>query len=793
MALTITTDLTVITNGNDGTWTDVGGGGGSGSEPDYFVQGTGSRSRAVSGASASRGMTVDIGAGNTLDFSSGGTEEDMLVYFWIQDYTPGLTDNVATAPGLTIRISEGATNGSDYAEWDIAYSDLLAPPGTEFFRIYVLDPRAPPTRTSGTWDYNACRHFGAVLDTNATAKGQNLGIDRISYGLGRLKVTGTATDATSGFEEMVDENWRTVNDSVAIGSTGTARNGIIVNKAGINFIKGRLVIGDSSGTLATNFTGQDTIFQWEDTFYYDGTRVRSAVGYDHSGNFTGTQLDGTPYYGISLEGNATNDTDVRFGAIVGTESGRSGPTFIGSQITPTTFEADDGAVEDVLIYGTTFQFFRSINMSSNAATDDLNANTFKNCGTLDIGPVIGRNNLFINGIGGAYTFLETFRNIEGAADEALATADPTTEWTATLNGGQLTIPTASAEYLELGNGDNNTHVVVLDDDKMGSNSHYAEAIVNFPSGGASQGTLGVVINAAAPTTQDYYYFEVDLVNDQVSLIEVNSGTDTTRVGPTSFTMDEDEDYLIHLRHDGTNVEAFISGNSVADGFHTANLEVVEATHTANRRVGIRGDASTSQTGDAPRIRLFGAGPITDNLGSLIFPATASEDFEDANFINCARALSWDTTGTYTLNNLTISNSLVGAHNDSGGLVTGSFVAGSGVPANSELVGSSTVTFTADVNLTITVIDTAGDPIQTASVRIQEPEASGGAQIAQGTTNASGVFSATYNYAGDQAIEVIVRKSTSGSTRYFPEALTGTITNTGFTLSVTLRTDTIASA
>ena len=57
----------------------------------------------------------------------------------------------------------------------------------------------------------------------------------LGYGFGNIKVTGTATDATSGFQEMIDTNWNTVNDSVAIGSASTSRNGIMVNKAGITF------------------------------------------------------------------------------------------------------------------------------------------------------------------------------------------------------------------------------------------------------------------------------------------------------------------------------------------------------------------------------------------------------------------------------------------------------------------------------------------------------------------------------------------------------------------------------
>ena len=730
MALTVTTDLTVITNGNDGTWNDIGGGSGSGTEPDYFIQGTGCRSRAVSGASASRGMTVDIGAGNTLDFSTTGTEEDMLVYFWIQDYTPGLTDNVATAPGLTIRIAEGTTNGSDYAEWDIIYSDLLAPPGTEFFRVYALDPRAPPTRTSGTWDYNTCRHFGAKLDTNATAKGQNLGIDRISYGFGELTVTGTATDAGSGFAEMIEENWNTVNDSVAIGSSSTARNGILSVKNNIAFVKGKLVIGDDSGTLATTFTGQDNVFAWEDSFYYDGTRIRSMVGYDDNQNFTGRKSDGSSYYGIDLRGNGTGDTDVTFGALVGADQGRSGPTFIGSEITPTEFSADDGAVEDVNIYGTTFQFFRTLDFSSNASTDNFFGNTLKGCGTLDIGPVEARNNNFIGGIGGAYEFYETFANQEGAADEQLSTADPTTEWTDLLNGANLTISSATSRAVQLNALNTQTNVTILDDDKVGSDDHYVDCIFSNPVtfSPSNQGTMGPVI-ACDSAAQDYFYMDIDIANDQVSLIRCNTGTDTTIDGPDTFTMDTDEEYIVLLRRSGTTIEGFISGNSAADGIHTTKLSATDSAHTGttHRRVGIRGDASTSQTGTAPQISRFGAGPITDNLGQVVFPATASNDVEDANFINCSRALGFDTAGAYTLTRINLSGNLADAHNDSGGSVTGSFIEAN-VASNSENTGSSTSTFTADVATQFTVQDPDGNPVENVRVLAETADNGGGSGL-----------------------------------------------------------------
>ena len=665
MALTVTTDLTVITNGNDGTWNDIGGGGGSAAEPDYFIQGTGCRSRAVSGSGASRGFTVDIGAGNELDFSSGGANEDELIYFWIQDYTPGLTDNVASAPGLTIRIAEGATNGSDYAEWDIIYSDLLAPPGTEFFRVYALDPRAPPTRTSGTWDYNTCRHFGGLLETNATAKGQNIGIDRISHGFGELKVTGTADSAASGFQEILDANWNTVNDSVAIGSNGTARNGIIEVKGTTAFVKGKLVIGDDTGTLATTFTGQDTKFEWLETFYYDGTRVRTTVGYDDSQNYTGRKSDGTSYFGVDIRGNGTGDTDTTFGAAVGADQGRSGPSFTGTVKTPCEFTVA-AAAEDVLIYGTTFENFRSIDLGNTVAADKVFGNTLKKCGTLVTGSAEYQNNNVIQSIGAAYTYLEDFINIEASAAEALATADPTTEWTALLNGADLSIPASGSAYCELLGGTTRTNIVLLDDDKVGADNHYAEMIIRFPSGGSGQGTLGPVI-AGDSAAQDYFYLDIDLVNDQISLIRCNTGTDTTIAGPTAFTMDEDEDYIVLLRRNGTTIEGFASGNSVADGFHTTRVGATDSAHTGttHRLPGIRGDALAGQTGDAPQMRNFGCGPITDDFGAVELPTTANEDYNAGNFIQCARAIGVKNAGSYGLDGISISECLVGFQNDAG--------------------------------------------------------------------------------------------------------------------------------
>jgi hypothetical protein len=259
-------------------------------------------------------------------------------------------------------------------------------------------------------------------------------------------------------------------------------------------------------------------------------------------------------------------------------------------------------------------------------------------------------------------------------------------------------------YVELLGGTTRTNLTITDDDKVGADNHYAECIVRFPAAGAGQGSLGPVI-ACHATVDDYFWVEVDLAADTIELFRVNTGTPTSIAGPTAFTMDEDEDYLILLRRNGTTIEAFASGNSVAGGAHTTKLSATDSAHTgaSQRLVGLRGDAlagQTGATGERPRVRLFGAGPITDNFGSIVFPAAADLDFTDAAFINNARAFGFDTTDTYTLIDLGLSGNILDAQVDSGGLVTGN-IQGGDAPANVELLGASTANFPATVTVRVT--------------------------------------------------------------------------------------------
>lgn len=109
-------------------------------------------------------------------------------------------------------------------------------------------------------------------------------------------------------------------------------------------------------------------------------------------------------------------------------------------------------------------------------------------------------------------------------------------------------------------------------------------------------------------------------------------------------------------------------------------------------------------------------------------------------------------------------------------------------ANGSSSEGSAVTFQTAINLNITVQDDATDPIATAQVAIYK--ISDRTQLMNEDTNASGL--ATQSYSGGAAdIEVRVRKSSTGATRYFPVSTLGTTGTSDFNLLVTLKEDTNA--
>lgn len=104
---------------------------------------------------------------------------------------------------------------------------------------------------------------------------------------------------------------------------------------------------------------------------------------------------------------------------------------------------------------------------------------------------------------------------------------------------------------------------------------------------------------------------------------------------------------------------------------------------------------------------------------------------------------------------------------------------------------STFTPQSTVNLTITAVNTANNPLQSVQVAIYK--SSDNTELMNTQTNASGLATTSFTYTADTNVYIRLRKSTTASTRYYPVETTGTIKATGLSVTVTMRVDTIVAA
>jgi len=105
--------------------------------------------------------------------------------------------------------------------------------------------------------------------------------------------------------------------------------------------------------------------------------------------------------------------------------------------------------------------------------------------------------------------------------------------------------------------------------------------------------------------------------------------------------------------------------------------------------------------------------------------------------------------------------------------------------------SATTTVSVSVPVTITVVDEAGNPVVTAQTSVYL--SSDNSEVMNADTNGSGVAATTFTGATPAGCYIRVRKTSTGSTKYFPASTTGTIaSSTGIATTVVLREDTINS-
>jgi hypothetical protein len=129
------------------------------------------------------------------------------------------------------------------------------------------------------------------------------------------------------------------------------------------------------------------------------------------------------------------------------------------------------------------------------------------------------------------------------------------------------------------------------------------------------------------------------------------------------------------------------------------------------------------------------------------------------------------------------------YNNSGKTITIT-ISGGTTPAVRNGAGATTVIVTSVVTLKTTVLNALGSPIQNARVAIYK--SSDNSELMNSLTDASGIATTTFSYISDTAIYIRARKTSTGITRYINNDSSGTIISTGFTSTITLVTDIIAS-
>jgi hypothetical protein len=229
-----TEDLTDITLAEDtGSWSALGGGAsGLSASPDLSMQGTNCVDKQVT--AAEKGMVFDNGAGITLPAGA-------HIYTWLYVATPGLTDTLANR-GATIAIG---TTTSAYCKYHVEGNNTYGAAG-RVGKCYVVDYTVRTSNT-GSSPYRTLvgspganpQVFGGLLNTTASVKGANIGIDAIRYGTGAYITAGDAGQPATfaGFSAQ--------NDSV------TNRWGILTNVGGGYELKGRFVIGQNNSKTPT--------------------------------------------------------------------------------------------------------------------------------------------------------------------------------------------------------------------------------------------------------------------------------------------------------------------------------------------------------------------------------------------------------------------------------------------------------------------------------------------------------------------------------------------------------------
>jgi hypothetical protein len=346
-AQSITTDLTVGNNEmtlmEAGTTTaDFGSGQGSTDETDFYIQGSQSFSRKVSGNNSVGGFGIS---------ATGPSVSGQHIYIWANCLTPGLVNTTANGG---IRISIGNSTNA-YDDFFVSGSEDLV----GGWKCYCVDYEATPDLTTGS--PSGTGTVGCQLRTIGTINKSNLGVDAIRYGTGIDATGGGSPDPDLTFSDIADT------DSSSANQWGVCQP----SAAGVN-LQGRIRIGADDTSTSTSFVDVDAVV----------TKVNNnpaGVNANTKTNFSGIILQGSQT-NASFSGCLFLSLDATDRGFVDASSATNAATGTFSGCTFLDWGAFDGR-STVTISGSAFKNAGTLTL--NGSTVDLTS--FSSCSPVNAG------------------------------------------------------------------------------------------------------------------------------------------------------------------------------------------------------------------------------------------------------------------------------------------------------------------------------------------------------------------------------------------------------------------------
>lgn len=386
-----------IENVTNVTATKIAGGGQAPTAAVASLFKQGSAAAATDYPTASRFVTLAfdlVAAGGTaLDFTSGGSEENQLLWVWgnalLAPTSTGTVTNGAVG-GLGIVLSDSATITNSYATWTF-YGGENYPGG---FQKMVIDPTLRPTDSGGTFlasSLSSIRQIGIffVADNNAKGGADAAILDAIEVGSG-IRIFGSGTP-DAGFKDLIDADEGTDSNNWGVIKSLDASSDIVQ-------YQGVLEIG--SGVNAT-------------TYFDDVNRVVSFASPQYINSTNNSFINSIPrdFQKIKAVGNSTSGTFINLGEKVGdgdTARGRNGLVILGNSDYEISYEFDDGNVDDHNLYGTTIRNFNGVlDWSNTTSGHEFIGSVVDSCSQFDASSGVEiRNSTFQNhtGLDGAIVY-----------------------------------------------------------------------------------------------------------------------------------------------------------------------------------------------------------------------------------------------------------------------------------------------------------------------------------------------------------------------------------------------------